>query len=223
MVGMEHAYDFHEFVSIANTLNILSEIEYSENGLQFGRVHNKMENVWEHLHPLKAHKSRVDLGNYILIASNEDVVLALKEELMEAQAMLRVLNITPFAQCCIKKWFFTPWIIEQEDPKHMACVKSKNAIIGEDGDSEVLHETLDIASIIDVELDNSNSNNLDELEGNFEEGGVEDLTMLEEETRQVVIEMVDSMKLQVMSRTSFPNILPIVTYEGHTIYKSTLA
>ena len=99
MVGMECAYDFHELVGIANTLNRLSGIEYSENGLQFGRVHNKMENVWEHLHPLEAHESRVDLGNYTLIASDEDVVLALKEGLMEAQAMLRVLNMAPSSQC----------------------------------------------------------------------------------------------------------------------------
>ncbi len=59
------------------------------------------------------------MGNYTLIASNEDVVLALKEGLMEAQTMLRVLNMAPFAQCRIKEWFVTPWIIEQSDPKHM--------------------------------------------------------------------------------------------------------
>ena len=33
MVGMERAYNFHELVSIANTLNRLSRIEYSENDL----------------------------------------------------------------------------------------------------------------------------------------------------------------------------------------------
>ena len=82
-----------------------------------------------------------------------------------------------------------------------------NAIIGKDGgDSKVLHEALDIASIIDVELDDNNSNNLDELEGKFEGDG--DLTILEEETRQVVIEMIDSRELQMMSQTSSPNILP---------------
>jgi hypothetical protein len=67
---------------------------------------------------------------------------------------------------------------------------------------------------------NSISNNLDELDGNFEGDGVEDLTILEEETHQVVIKMVDSMELHVISQTSSPNILPIVSYEGHTIYKS---
>ena len=45
MVGMECTYNRHELVGIANTLNRLSGIEYSENGLQFRRVHNKMENV----------------------------------------------------------------------------------------------------------------------------------------------------------------------------------
>ena len=56
-----------------------------------------METLWEHLYPLQAHESMVDVGNYTLIASNEDVVLALKKDLMEAQAMLRVLNIVPCA------------------------------------------------------------------------------------------------------------------------------
>ena len=85
-----------------------------------------------------------------------------------------------------------------------------------------LREALHRASIVDVEPDNSNFNNLDELGGNFEGDGVEDLTILEEETRQVVVEMVDSMEFKVMSLPSSPNILPVVTYEGHTIYKSTL-
>ena len=64
-----------------------------------------MENVWEYLLPVQAHESRVDLENYTPIASNEDVVLALKEGLMEAQDMLQVLNMALFAQCRIKQWF----------------------------------------------------------------------------------------------------------------------
>ena len=90
--------------------------KWSENGLQFGKVHNKMENVWEHLRPLHAHENRVDLGNYTLIASNEDVVLALKEGLMEAQSMLRVLNMAPSAQCRIKEWFLTHGSLSKATP-----------------------------------------------------------------------------------------------------------
>lgn len=94
---MECAYNFHKLVGIANTLNRLSRFEYSENNLQFERVHNKIENIWEHLHPLEAHESRVDLGNYILIASDKDVVLALKKKLMKAQAILWVFNMVSFS------------------------------------------------------------------------------------------------------------------------------
>lgn len=45
MNGMERSYDFHDLVNTANTLNRLSSVEYGDNGLKFGRVHNKMENI----------------------------------------------------------------------------------------------------------------------------------------------------------------------------------
>ena len=41
MVGMEKAYDFHELVWCANTLNQLAKVEYGLDGLKFARVHNK--------------------------------------------------------------------------------------------------------------------------------------------------------------------------------------
>ena len=40
MVGMECVYNFHGLVGIANTLNMLSEIEYSESGMQSRRDNN---------------------------------------------------------------------------------------------------------------------------------------------------------------------------------------
>ena len=80
----------------------------------------------------------------------------------------------------------------------MAYVNFTNLVLGEDGDSD-LCETLHIASIVDVELDNSNSNNLDELDGSFEGDGVEDLTILRIKTRQIVVGMVYPMVFQVIS------------------------
>ena len=52
MNGMERSYDFHDLVNTANTLNHLSNVEYGDNGLKFGGVHNKIENIWASLHPL---------------------------------------------------------------------------------------------------------------------------------------------------------------------------
>ena len=47
---MERSYDFNDLVN--TTLNRLSNVEYGDNGLKFGRVHNKLENIWSSLHPL---------------------------------------------------------------------------------------------------------------------------------------------------------------------------
>ena len=42
---MEQAYDFSELLNCTNTMNNLAAIEYGENGLKFGGLHNKMTNV----------------------------------------------------------------------------------------------------------------------------------------------------------------------------------
>lgn len=39
--GYEQAYDFHQLVSTANTLNGLTATKCKDNGLKFNRVHNK--------------------------------------------------------------------------------------------------------------------------------------------------------------------------------------
>ncbi len=62
MVGMECAYDFFKLVNCTNTLNHVDAIEYGENGFKFSKVHNKMENVWVALHPLKEGESIANLA-----------------------------------------------------------------------------------------------------------------------------------------------------------------
>ena len=52
MNGMERSYDLHDLVNTYYILNRLSSVEFGNNGLKFGRVHNKMENIWLSLHPL---------------------------------------------------------------------------------------------------------------------------------------------------------------------------
>ena len=77
MEGLERAYDFHQLVSNANTLNCLTASEYKENVLKFDKVHNKMKNVWPALHPLQEGERECDLGDYSLLAIDGDVVTAL--------------------------------------------------------------------------------------------------------------------------------------------------
>jgi hypothetical protein len=104
MSGMERAYDFHELARAANTMNQLSEVEYDENGSQFGRVHNKMTNIWAKLHPLESRELKADLGDYTLVGTDDLLVEAMKEGLLEAQKMLRSLNMAPSAVAKQKKW-----------------------------------------------------------------------------------------------------------------------
>ena len=102
MQGMERAYDFHEFFSCANTLNQLSAIEYGTNELQFGRTHNKMENIWSKFHPLKDGEALADLEDHNAIGNDDMLVPALKEGFKEVQCMLQVLNMAPSAHASEK-------------------------------------------------------------------------------------------------------------------------
>jgi hypothetical protein len=137
---MERAYDFHELLSCANTLNQLSAIEYGINGLKFGLTHNKMENIWSKLYPLGESEVPANLGNYSSIENNDMLVMALKEGFKEAQSMLRVLNMAPTVYARDKRWFTEPWRLERTDGKHMAYVPSQTPVAREDGDSKVMQE-----------------------------------------------------------------------------------
>jgi hypothetical protein len=117
MQGMERAYDFNEHVNCANTLNQLAAIEYGDNGLKFGRVHNKQRNIWGELHLLKDGEVAVDLADYSELSDHSQLVLALQEGLKEAQSLLRVLNMAPTIVAREKRWFLKPWKVEREDPK----------------------------------------------------------------------------------------------------------
>ena len=95
---MERCYDFHDLVNTTNTLNCMSFVEYGTNGLQFGRIHNKVENIWCALHPICEEETPANLSDYSLLQSDIDIISALKEDLEQAQAMLRILNMAPNIQ-----------------------------------------------------------------------------------------------------------------------------
>jgi hypothetical protein len=117
MQGMERTYNFHELINCANALNQLSVVEYGENGLQFGRAHNKQKNVWADLHPLQEGEDIANLADFSGLATDEDIVGALKEGFKEAQALIRVLNMAPSIVARHKKWFIESWVEEANDPK----------------------------------------------------------------------------------------------------------
>jgi hypothetical protein len=226
MLGMECAYDFHELVRATNTMNQLSEVEYSENGLQFGRVHNKMTNIWAKLYPLESGELKADLGDYTLVGTDDLLVEAMKKGLLEVQKILRSLNMAPSAVAKQKKWFTQPWIVERIDAKNFAYTPSKTLVADEDGDTEYLRHTLEIhAQNADDNLCNDDSP-CQEAELTAKEfDAVEDtqhITIVEDEARGAIRDMLDEHEVVIDDPYEGQKIVPIVEYSGNVIFKSTL-
>jgi len=102
MVGMEKTYDFQELLGATNIVNCLLQIEYGGNNIKFGRAYNKMMKIWAKLYKLGKDKVEPNLGNYNVVSSNEEVVIALKEGFKEAQKMINSLNMVPSPQAIAK-------------------------------------------------------------------------------------------------------------------------
>ena len=130
-------------MNTANTLNHISAVEYGKNGFVFKKQHNKMDNVWESLQKLESREQCCNFGDYNLIPTNAEVVLALQEGLKQAQGMLRSLNMALSTQCQPQQsiWYDRPWLVER-DPKSFYYKPTARPTSGEDGDSKVLRDRI---------------------------------------------------------------------------------
>lgn len=221
MEGHERAYDFHQLVSTANTLNRLSAMEYKDNGLKFDKVHNKMKNVWAQLHPLKPNEVECNLADYSLLSTSDNVIAALQEGLQLAQGMLEVLNMAPPVQCSNRTWFLTPWSVEKLDPHSFAYVPSSVPVSGEDGDAEVLCHDLEANTIDEGGEDLNCDASIDGAEDGLEDS-VTTVAEVQSETQDAISEMLSSQEPQVSTALPTEKVIPFVEFAGHKIFKSTL-
>jgi hypothetical protein len=222
MQGMERAYNFHELINCANALNQLSAVDYGENGLQFGQAHNKQKNVWANLYLLQEGEDIANLADFSGLATDEDIFGALREGFKEAQALIRVLNMAPSTVAKHKKWFIELWVEEANDPKFGFTYKpSKELVVGEDGDAEVMRAALEIG----VDLDEGDARH-PASEGNIDDG-VDPRVLFENEARDIISNVRSGVQCPndgVGARTSVPMVLycPTVSISGKVVYKSTL-
>lgn len=224
MQGMERSYDFHELLGCANTVNHLAAIEYGENGLRFDRVHNKQRNIWAKLHPLGEGERAADLNDYSGLECDDAVVICLKEGLKSAQSMLRGLNMAPSAVARDKKWFVEPWVVEAVDTKHWSYVPPVTPVRGEDGDGEVMRESLSTEALSTEDLEEC-----PETESAGEsviEDDLDPVEVAEDECRHAIREILstgDALPInEIEAPTATPRISPVVSYCSKVIYKSTL-
>lgn len=137
--------------------------------------------------------------------------------------MLRALNMAPSTQCRQnrKQWFEKPWVLERADPKSFAYKPSSRPTSGEDGDSEVLRDRLrDNAA---SSLGNRDAPHMrDSVDDDLIDDAAEESAMLEQETRDVITDVLNRAETQVPVSENEEKIKGTVELEGHTIYKSTL-
>jgi len=150
-------------------------------------------------------------------------VATLKEGLKAAQIQLKVLNMAPstFAKC--KTWFLQPWRVESEDPKHWTYVQPARLVPGEDGDVEVLRESL--AEHMEGESGDCTHEEEDaefSIEADLDQSGHDISKVVEEECRDAISQMLDhaepSQPVLGISSTAMPKIEPVVEYMGQAIY-----
>jgi hypothetical protein len=174
------------------------------------------------LHPLQEGEDIANLADFSGLATDEDIVGALKEGFKEAQALIRVLNMAPSTVARHKKWFIEPWVEEANDPKFGFTYKqSKELVAGEDGDAEVMRVALETG----VDLDEGDAGH-SASEGDVDDG-VDPRVLFENEARDIIFDVRSGVQCSndgTGARTSAPMVLycPTVNMSGKVVYKSTL-
>lgn len=139
---------------------------------------------------------------------------------------MQILNMAPSSVAKKREWFVSPWKLEKADSKHLAFVPGRSPVAGEDGDSEVLREALQVPTAVDSEEHGGDSNPNDVLEDVLEDevldDGLDSLALLEDKTRDVLNEMLNSQEMQVSTLVTLDRIVPVVEFGGCQIFKSTL-
>ena len=142
-----------------------------------------------------------------------------------AQSMLNSLNMAPSTHAKSKTWFQQPWLLEAADPKHWSYIPPTKPVSGDDGDAEVLRDSLVEAAEEDESGDGSYNDGLN-LEAELVNDGLDPIAIAEDECRVVISKMLDSIEERPPNCIpGIPNTIPavpVVEYIGKVIYKSTL-
>ena len=110
-----------------------------------------------------------------------------------------------------KIWFNKLWLLEKDDTSFMAFTPTANPMRGEDGDDEVMQDTIAAETLAAARLATSSVAS-EELEDEVVDDGLDATTILEEETRNAVADLLNTHENQVESRIAPPKVIPIVEY-----------
>ncbi|KAL2624188.1 hypothetical protein R1flu_008433 [Riccia fluitans] len=88
MKKYERNYDFGDLVDSANGLNHLAGLEYDEEVMKLSKALVKQRTLWTRLDPLPPGHAKLDLSNFVRLATNDQMTKALKVGLQQAQTLL---------------------------------------------------------------------------------------------------------------------------------------
>jgi hypothetical protein len=156
-------------------------------------------------------------------------VAAHKEGLCEAQSLLRSLNMAPSTIARNKTWFLQPWLFETADKYHWAYVPAQKPTPGEDGDGEVLRDTLttDVhGGGTECSIEEGVLEDTQNADFNVFDDGVDPLVVAESEYRDAIVDMLNHHESLPGTKGQGSNskkpISQVVEYSGKFIFKSTL-
>ncbi|KAL2622275.1 hypothetical protein R1flu_002480 [Riccia fluitans] len=88
MRGYERNYDFGDLLDYASGLNRLTILEYGKDVVKLSKAHVKHRPLWAKLHPLPLGHAKPDLSDYARLATDDQIIEALKVGLQQAQTLL---------------------------------------------------------------------------------------------------------------------------------------
>ena len=119
----------------------------------------------------------------------------------------------------IKQWFLKPWLLEKANPKHLAFVPSARPVQGKDRDAEVLRDSFLTVHESNCEGEIAPALN---LEDEIEKDGLDDLTVLEEEARDALTNVMNDEEQQMNADDIPETVVPYIKSGGHRVFKSIL-
>ncbi|KAL2612447.1 hypothetical protein R1flu_024139 [Riccia fluitans] len=224
MRGYERNYDFGDLLDCASGLNCLAVLEYGEDVIKLSKVHVKHRPLWAKLHPLSPGHAKPDLSDFARLAKDDQIIDALKVGLQQAQTLLTQLNMSPHAGVRNKTWWRTPWTLERElgifgtsssteEPDHERFEVNEVEEVEEMPNSKLSSDLWDIPEATGA---------LSTMEADVDAEGDEtnDLEVYGHEACHVMSETMSTLLMEHAPTNR--KVDPMVSYEGHEMYKASL-
>ncbi|KAL2622804.1 hypothetical protein R1flu_003009 [Riccia fluitans] len=210
---------------IHNGKKMINPLDKSSYPIVLGDFHACLEHV-QLVYKLYSHDhhghAKPDLSNFARLATYDQITL--KVGLQQAQTLLTQLNMSPHAGVRDKTWWSTPWTLEKElrifgtsssteEPDHEHFEVNEVEEIEEMPNSELSSDLWDIPKA-------TGAPSTMEADVDGERDETNDLEVYGHEARHVMSETMSTLLMEHAPTNR--KVDPMVSYEGHEMYKAFL-